>query len=113
MRNVAKVIYTLAGMLGVLSLGVEWRARQNRARSLLPKPRSNAGLLVGLWACAAVLAGKVIEDRGGQSSLTGTPLSNFVPTLGQKRARTLRSEYDLGDQYIEHLPTRRQVAGIR
>ena len=113
MRNVEKIFYTLAGMLGVLSLGVEWRARQDRARSLLPKPHSNTGLLVGLWACAAALAGKVIEDRGRYSATTGTPVSNFVPTLGQKRARTLRSEYDLGDRYIEHLPMRRQMAGIR
>src|SRR5215813_8316902 len=100
-------------MLGILSLGVEWRARQDRARSLLPKAPSNAGLLVGLWACGAALAGKVIDDRSRQPATTGTPLSNFVPTLRQKRARTLRSEYDLGDQYIEHLPTRRQLAGIR
>jgi hypothetical protein len=112
-RNIEKILYALAGMLGVLSLGVEWRARQSRRQSLLPKPPSNAGLLVGLWACAAALTGKVIEDRGRQAATTGTPPGTFVPTLGQKRARTLRSEYDLSDQYLEHLTNRRQPAGIR
>jgi hypothetical protein len=112
-RNVEKILYALAGMFGVLSLGVEWRARQSRRQSLLPKPPSNAGLLIGLWGCAAAITGKVIEDRGRQSSQLGAPPSTVMPTLGQKRARTLRSEYDLGDQYLEHLPNRRQPAGIR
>ena len=113
MRNVERTFYALAGMLGVLSLGVEWRARQDRARSLLPRSPSNAGLLVGLWACAAALAGKVIEDRGRQPTTAGTAAGTFMPALGQKHARTLRSEYDLSDQYIEHPPTRRSLAGIR
>src|SRR5262245_13943844 len=100
-------------MLGVLSLGVEWRARQNRAKSRLPRHPANAGLQLGLWACAAALAGKVIEDRGRQPTTASTTPGTFVPTLGQKHARTLRSEYDLNDQYIEHPPTRRPLAGIR
>ena len=113
MRDVEKICYALAGTLGALSLAVEWRARQGRRQSLLPKTPSNAGLLVGLWGCAAALAGKVIEDRSRQFATTGIAPSTFVPTLGQKHTRTLRSEYDIGDQYIEHLPNRKQQVGIR
>jgi hypothetical protein len=115
MRQVGRICYGIAAALGLLSLGMEWQNRQKRAqaRSLFPQPPSHTGMLVALWAAMVALMGKVMEDAGQRqlitAEITGSqvrstgfgPYRTYLPKLLQKRAQTLHSDFDLGDQYDE------------
>jgi hypothetical protein len=120
MRLVGRICYGIAATLGLLSLGVEWRNRQQRSRGFFPKPQSHTGLLVAMWAGIVALMGKVMEDAGqrmpamvGTTGITGTRFGAYVPKTSQKRAKTLRSEYDLSDQYAESAANARPLATAR
>jgi len=120
MRLVGRICYGLAATLGALSLGVEWRTRRQRARGLFPKPQSHTGLLVALWASIVALMGKVLEDAGqrqpmtaGMRGMSGIRLGAYTPKPPQRRAQTLRSDYDLGDQYVEPAANARPLATAR
>jgi len=117
MRLVGRICYGIAAALGALSLGVEWRTRQQRTRGLFPKPQSHTGLLVALWAGMVALMGKVLEDAGQRQPITagmrGTRLGAYTPKPPQRRAQTLRSDYDLGDQYVESAANARPLATAR
>jgi len=119
MRQVGRICYGIAAALGLLSLGVEWQDRQKRrrARNLFPQPPLHTGMLVALWAGMVALMGKVMEDAGQRQpttvGMTGSqvrsagfdPYRTYLPKLLQKRAQTLHSDFDLGDQYVESRST--------
>jgi hypothetical protein len=113
MRQVGRIFYGIAATLGLLSLGVEWqeRRKQGKARSLFPQPVSHTGMLVALWAGMVALMGKVMEDAGQRQPITaGTsgpqgstgfgPYRTYLPKPLQ-RTKSLRSDFDLGDQYVD------------
>jgi hypothetical protein len=114
MRRVGRIGYGIAAALALLSLGVEWQSRQKQrqARSLFPQPPSHTGMLVALWAALVALMGKVMEDADQRLPITaGTTrpqvhsgigrYRSYLPKPLQRRANTLRSDFDLGDQYVE------------
>ena len=113
MRQVGRICYGIAVALGLLSVGVEWqeRRKQGKARSLFPQPLSHTGMLVALWAGIVGLMGKVVEDAGQRQPITaGTtgpqgstrfgPYRTYLPNALQ-RTKSLRSDFDLGDQYVD------------
>jgi len=112
MRQVGRICYGIAATLGLLSLGMEWQARQKgRARSLFPQPVPHTGMLVALWAGMVALMGKVLEDTGQRQPITGGttnpqgssrfgPYTTYLPKSLQ-RTKSLRSDFDLGDQYVD------------
>jgi hypothetical protein len=112
-RIVGRIFYGIAATLGVVSVGTEIRDRQIQARSrgLFAKHPSHTGLFVGLWACVFALVGKVFEDyeREQPTTMTGATSRTFAP----RRAKTLRSDYDLGDQYIEQTINRKPLVTSR
>ena len=75
-----------------------------------------------LWAGMVALMGKVIEDAGQRQpiteGMTGSqvhstgfgPYRAYLPKLLQKRAQTLHSDFDLGDQYVESKSNARPLA---
>src|SRR5262245_22478663 len=107
MRLLGRICYGMAAALGLLSLGVEWQTRQKQSRGLFPQHPSHTGLLVALWAGLVALMGKVIEDTGHAQPITagtsrttgpaGTSFGSYLSQPLQKRAKSLRSDYDLGD----------------
>jgi len=116
MRLVGRVLYGMAAAMGLLSLGAEWQARQRQgqARRLFapPHPPSHTGMFVALWAGIVALLGKVLEDAGERQRISAkatgsrrsTGFGSYRPYLPQplQRAKTsLRSDFDLGDQYVE------------
>jgi hypothetical protein len=106
MRVIGRIFYGIAAALGLLSLGVEWRTPQQQARRVFPRPQLHTGLLVAMWAGMLALVGKVMEDAGQRALTTaGTRTMRIAGTrfgaYQRKRAKTLRSDYDLGDQYME------------
>ena len=113
MRQVGRICYGIAAILGLLSLGVEWqeRRKQGQARSLFPQPVSHTGMLVALWASMVALMGKAMEDAGQRQPINaGTtgpqgstrfgPYTTYLPKSLQ-RTKSLRSDFDLGDQYVD------------
>jgi len=120
MRFIGRICYGIAAALGVLSLGVEWQTRQKQVRGLFVQHPSHTGLLVALWAGLVALMGKVIEDTGrpqplvaGTTEAVGTRIgTDLFPPL-QKRAKTLRSDYDLGDQFVDAKSNMRPLVTAR
>jgi hypothetical protein len=112
-RIVGRIFYGIAATLGVISIGTEIRDRQNQSRNkgLFAKHPSHTGLFVGLWAMVLALVGKVFEDYEREQPATAArPTSrSFMP----KRTKTLRSDYDLSDQYMEQLTNRRPLVAAR
>lgn len=125
MRLVGRICYGVAATMGLLSLGMEWQRRQKvrQTRGLFPQPPSNTGMLVAIWAAMVALMGKVLEDTSERQPLAaggldrrlraslGSP-SAYPPT--PQRTNTLRSDFDLGDQYVEYRPNaQRPFAAVR
>lgn len=124
MRLAGRICYGIAAALGLISLGMEWQSRQKVAqtRGLFPQPQSHTGLLVAIWAGMAAITGKVIEDTSErQPRMAGAPgrqaraslasYSAYLPKPAQ-RTTTLRSDFDLGDQYAEPQMNTRQYATV-
>ncbi|HEX6123132.1 MAG TPA: hypothetical protein VFY89_08225 [Ktedonobacterales bacterium] len=113
MRIVGRIFYGIAATLGLISIGTEIRDRQNQARNkgMFAKHPTHTGLFMGLWALALAVVGKVFEDyERQQPTTTARPTSRgFMP----RRAKTLRSDYDLSDQYTEQVINRRPLAAVR
>ena len=113
MRLAGRICYGIAAALGLISLGMEWQNRRQvaQSRGLFPQPQSHAGMLVAIWAGMAAITGKVIEDTvERQPFVAGAPERQARASLGSfgafmprqaQRATTLRSDFDLGDQYVE------------
>jgi hypothetical protein len=127
MRLVGRICYGIAAALGLLSLGVEWQERQRlqkqgQARRLFPQPPSHTSTLVALWAGMVALMGKVLEDTGERQPMTvEAPGSRGRTSFGAygtyipkplQRAKTLRSDFDLGDQYVESRADGRPFATV-
>lgn len=113
MRIVGRIFYGIAATLGLISIGTEIRDRQNQTRNKGPfaKHPSHTGLFIALWASVLALVGKVFEDyEREQPTTTARPTSRtFMP----RRAKTLRSDYDLSDQYMEQLTNRKPLVAAR
>jgi hypothetical protein len=116
MRLTGRIFYGVAAALGLISLGMEWqnrqRVRQTRGMfSQFQAPQHNTGMLLALWAAIVGITGKVIEDTSEREPMTaGIPGRQFGASLGSyreylpkppQRTKTLRSDFDLGDQYVE------------
>jgi hypothetical protein len=112
-RIVGRIFYGIAATLGLISIGTEIRDRQNQARNKGPFARhpSHTGLFMALWAGMLALVGKVFEDYDREQPATSArPTSrSFMP----RRAKTLRSDYDLSDQYMEQLTNRKPLVAAR
>lgn len=111
MRIVGRIFYGIAAALGLLSIGTEVRDRQLQAKQRGPFARhpAHTGLFVGLWASVFALVGKVFEDYAREHPATTTGATSR-PNM-RRHAQTLRSDYDLSDQYAEQATNRHpQVA---
>lgn len=113
MRIVGRIFYGIAATLGLISIGTEIRDRQNVAKNkgMFTKAPTHTGLFMGLWALGLAVVGKVFEDYEREQPTTTTRATTraFMP----RRAKTLRSDYDLSDQYTEQLINRRPLAAAR
>jgi hypothetical protein len=121
-RLFARICYSIAAALGLLSLGVEWRTRQARAKrlSFLPTHPSYISLVVGLWAGVLTIVGKAAEEVGHEvgerrpltiTAKSESAAARFNAYRTPKQAQTLRSDYDLSDQYVEHPSDRHSLVG--
>jgi hypothetical protein len=108
-RILSRVFFSIAAALGLISLGVEWRTRQIQSRRMFPQSPSPVGIMTGLGACAMAILGKVMEEV----EVGGGPIVQRTQSFRPRRAKSLRSDYDLSDQQFETATNRRALAGVR